>query len=82
MKGPPGRRNGIYKELAICENIERENRHARIEPSKNLIDLVNLHKLNSEYKVEYDQICEREKNQVLQHIGDISICQVIRLRFT
>lgn len=33
--------------------------------------------MDSEYKVEYDQICERDKNQVLQRIGDISICLII-----
>ena len=31
-----------------------------------------------EYKVEYDQFSERDKNQVLQSIGDISICLVIQ----
>ena len=30
-----------------------------------------------EYKEEYDQFCEKDKNQVLQSIGDIFICLVM-----
>ena len=52
--------------------------NARIAPSKNSIYLVKLMLTGQEYKVEYDQFSERDKNQVLQSIGDISICLVIQ----
>ena len=77
-RGCSREKKAFVKSLAICENIEWEDRTCQDWTFREF-NLLGKTYANWTVNTMWNMIsCERGKNQVFQSIGDISICQVIR----